>query len=350
MSDVSIRREGRAGRITLTRPKALNALDVEMLRAIAPAFDAFVADPAIALVVIDAEGERAFCAGGDLRELHALAKTEGTARANGFWAQEYRLDLRIAEFPKPVVALMQGIVMGGGVGIGCHARHRIVGETTRIALPECVIGLVPDVGATHLLGRAPGRLGEYLGLTGHRMGPGDAIWAGFADRFVPEADWPELVARLVETGDPGVIDGVVAPVPERELAGEMAEIDAAFDAPDLAELASRLAGSDLGETLAGRSPLSMECTLRLVRAARAEPGVAEALMREHRFTRRALTEGELLEGIRAAVIDKNRRPKWRHAPDAVPEAAVAAMLAPLGAYELTFAEEPDDPRERASGG
>ncbi len=355
MSDVSIRREARAGRITLTRPKALNALDAGMVRAIAPAFERFMADPEISVVVIDAEGPRAFCAGGDLRELFDLAQAGRTDTANGFWAQEYRLNRRIAQSPKPVVALMQGLVMGGGVGLGCHARHRIVGETTRIALPECAIGLVPDVGSTDLLARAPGQMGEFLGLTGYRMGPGDAIGLGFADRYVLEADWPELIARLARAGDPGgIIDAVarIAPAPAFDAFAK--EVDAAFGASDLVGLIGLLETSDWGrgvrDLLSGRSPLSMDCTLRLVRAARAGPGVAEALRREHRFTRRSIEAGELLEGIRAAVIDKDQRPKWRHAPNAVPEEAVAAMLAPLGDDELTFAEAPDGPRERANGG
>jgi enoyl-CoA hydratase/carnithine racemase len=340
MSDVRIRLEGRAGRITLDRPQALNALSHAMARAIAAALDAWAAEPAVRLVLIDAVGERAFCAGGDIHEIYERGRRGDFAFARRFWAGEYRLNAGIARYPKPYVALMQGFVMGGGVGVAAHGSHRVVGATTRIAMPECGIGLVPDVGGTHLLAGAPGHLGEFLGLTGHRMGPGDAICAGFAGHFVPEAAWPELAARLVETGDPGVIDGLEAPVPPADLAARRADIDDAFAAPDLATLAARLETSEWGHgvlrILARQSPLSMACTLALVRAARRDPGIEKALAREFRFTWRSISDGDLLEGIRAAVIDRDRAPVWRDAMDGVTPAQVEAMLAPLGRDELVL--------------
>ncbi|MFO1208888.1 MAG: enoyl-CoA hydratase/isomerase family protein [Amaricoccus sp.] len=340
MSDVLIRVEGRAGRITLERPRALNALSFAMVGAIDAALQAWEVDPAVALVLIDGVGERAFCAGADIAETYHLARRGDFAGARAFWGNEYRMDARIARYPKPYVALMHGYTMGGGVGVSGHGSHRIVGESARVAMPECGIGLVPDIGGTQLLAAAPGRLGEYLGLTSDRMTPGDAIHAGFADVLVPEAEWPGLVADLVATGDVGAIAPRVAPVPEPPLAALREAIDDAFAAVDLAALIARLEATDWGhgvlKVLATKSPLSMACTLELVRAARREPGVEKALRREHRFAWRSATDGDLLEGIRATVIDKDRKPVWRDALDGVRPEQVAAMLAPLGDDDLTF--------------
>ena len=341
MSEVLVRREGRAGRITLARPQALNALSYAMVGRIEAALDAWRDDPEVALVLIDAEGARAFCAGGDIAEIYEAGRRGDFAFGRRFWAEEYRMNAKIARYPKPYVALMQGYVMGGGVGVSGHGSHRVAGETTRVAMPECAIGLVPDVGGTLLLAAAPGRLGEYLGLTGFRMDAGDALFAGFADHFVPEADWPALAARLIETGDPAEIAAFERPAPPAALADRRAEIDDAFAAPDLKTLMARLAAGDWGAetraTLAKGSPISMACTLALVRAARAEPGIEAALAREYRFTWRAQTEGDLLEGIRAAVIDKDRTPRWRDGIGEIGPERVAAMLAPLGAEELALA-------------
>lgn len=342
MNDLAIRVEGRAGRITLTRPQALNALSYDMARAIDTALVAWADDPAVALVLVDAEGERAFCAGGDIREIYERGRQGDFLFARRFWAEEYRMNARIARYPKPVVALAQGYVMGGGVGIALHGSHRVLGATSRVAMPECAIGLVPDVGGSHLLARAPGRLGEFAGLTGFRMGPADAIRAGFADTFVPEADWPALATRLAESGDPSVIAGLARTPPESLLAADQSRIDDAFDAPDLATLAARLEASDWGhgvlKTLARQSPLSMATTLALVRAARREPGIEAALAREFRATWRCIEDGDLLEGIRAAVIDKGSAPVWRYGLDEIRPAHVADMLAALGADELVLPE------------
>jgi enoyl-CoA hydratase len=338
MSEVRIRVDGRAGRITLTRPQALNALTHEMARAIDAALVGWAEDPAVALVVIDAEGPRAFCAGGDIASIYADGRQGDFAPAQRFWAEEYRMNARIARYPKPFVALLHGFVMGGGVGIAGHGSHRVVGESAQVAMPECGIGLIPDVGGTQLLADAPGHLGEYLGLSGARMGPGDALFAGFADAFVPEAAWPELVAALAAGGDPAAIEAFAKPAPEAPLAGLREFIDDAFAAPDLAAIGARLEASDWGhgvrKVLARQSPLSMACTLELVRAARRDPGVEKALRREYRFTWRSQTDGDLLEGIRAAVIDKDRKPVWRDTQDSLRGEDIAAMLAPLGAQEL----------------
>jgi enoyl-CoA hydratase/carnithine racemase len=340
--EIVTRIDGRAGRITLTRPQALNALSLAMVHAIDAAVAEWAENPAVRLVLIEGEGPRAFCAGGDIADVYRSGRRGDFEDGRRFWADEYRMNARIFRLDKPFVALMQGYVMGGGVGVSAHGSHRIVGETTQVAMPECMIGLIPDIGATSILARAPGRMGEYLGVTGHRMGPGDAIFAGFADHFVPEARWPELARALTATGDPGAIADFEAPAPEARLAVLQEKVDDAFEAADLAALAARLETSDWGHgvlrTLRRQCPLSMACTLELVRAARRDPGIEKALAREFRFTSRAASDGELLEGIRAAVIDKDRNPVWRDDMDSLRPEEVAAMLAPLGAAELALPE------------
>ncbi len=336
--EIRTRVEGRAGRITLTRPQALNALSLGMVHAIDAALAAWADDPAVDLVLIEGEGPRAFCAGGDIADVYRSGRRGDFEHGRRFWADEYRMNARIARYPKPYVALMQGYVMGGGVGVSAHGSHRIVGETAQVAMPECMIGLIPDVGASALLARAPGRLGEYLGVTGHRMGPGDAILAGFADSFVPEERWAELAEALVAEGDVGVVAGFAEPPPPAELAALTEAIDDAFEAADLAALAARLETSDWGhgvlKVLRRQCPLSMAATLALVRAARRDPGIEKALAREYRFTSRASSDGELLEGVRAAVIDKDRKPVWRDDMDSLRAEEVNAMLASLGEAEL----------------
>ena len=178
--DIHIRKEGKAGRITLTRPNALNALTFDMAMAIEAALIEWADDDAVALVIIDAAGDKAFCAGGDIQDLYEHGKAGDFDFGRKFWSDEYHLNALIADYEKPYVALMQGFVMGGGVGISCHGSHRIVCETTQIAMPECGIGLVPDVGGSFLLARAPWKFGEYLGLTGARIGRGDQCWSGLA--------------------------------------------------------------------------------------------------------------------------------------------------------------------------
>ena len=228
MNEIDIRIEGRAGRITLSRPAALNALNHKMVQALDRALKDWRNDPRVALVLIDAAGDRAFCAGGDIAEVHAAGRTGDFAFGQRFWRDEYRMNDRIARFGKPVVSLIHGFCMGGGVGVACHASHRIVGETAQLAMPECAIGLVPDVGGSFLLARAPGHLGAWLAVTGARMGPGDAIFAGFADTFVPQADWPALRVALIETGDPASIAVFARTAPEGRLDALLSQIDAAL--------------------------------------------------------------------------------------------------------------------------
>jgi enoyl-CoA hydratase len=343
MSDISIRVEGRAGRITLMRAQALNALTYDMVLAIEAALDAWRNDEAVALVLLDAEGDKAFCAGGDIAELYASGMAGDFAYGRRFWADEYRMNAKHAEYPKPIVSLMQGFTMGGGVGLGCHASHRVVGETSRIAMPECGIGLVPDVGGSLLLARAPGRSGAYLGLTAARMDAGDAIKAGFADHFIPQAGWSDLTATLCRTGDPAAVERASEEAPQGPLSAAAVQIDHLFASDTLADIlaALRADGSDFAESamkaITRNSPLAMACTLEmLVRLRDADATIRTALDLEYRVTWRAMEHGDFLEGIRAVIIDKDRKPQWKNGIDTLPAQAVADMLAPLGDNALTF--------------
>lgn len=330
------RKEGRAGRLTFNRPKALNALDHDMAMAIEAALDQWRDDPEVDLVVIDAMGERAFCAGGDIAAVCRAGLAGDSRPGQEFWRDEYRMNAKIAEYPKPIVAFMQGFVMGGGVGVGGHASHRIVGESTQVSMPESGIGLIPDVGGTLLLARAPGHVGEYLGLTGARMNAADALYAGFADMFIPEAEWDAVKARLVETGNVDTLPHPRTPPEPGQLEALRAEIDRIFWAESLAAIAAKLetSGSEFAartyKTVLRNSALSMEATLRLIRMTRAENTIRAALTHEFRFTWRAAELGDFLEGVRAQIIDKDRNPQWKYALDTLPEEAVARMLEPLG--------------------
>ncbi|MGB3281200.1 MAG: enoyl-CoA hydratase/isomerase family protein [Pseudorhodobacter sp.] len=344
MSDIEIRVEGRCGRVTLNRPAALNALSEPMCIALDTALKAWAVDGAVDLVVIDAAGDRAFCAGGDIAALYSAGTAGDFAHGQDFWRKEYRMNLRIAGYDKPIVSLMQGFTMGGGVGVGCHARHRIVGASSQIAMPECAIGLVPDVGGSFLLALGPGRLGEYLGTTGTRMGPGDAIYAGFADHFVPEADWPALTEALVKGGIEALAPSV-KPAPDGVLEGQQAQIDKHFGGETLGDIVRSLRGdtSEFAQSalkaLSRVSPLAASAAVEMQHRLGDNPTLPRALEMEYRFTHRAQEMSDFLEGIRAAVIDKDRAPKWLHdSIEAVSAAEVAAMLMPLGAQAWTSEE------------
>ncbi len=346
MADIDIRTVGRAGRITLTRPKALNALSYEMCMAIDTALRNWREDDEVDLILFDAEGDKAFCAGGDIAELYATGTKGDFDYGRKFWRDEYRLNALIFEYPKPVVSFLQGFTMGGGVGIGCHGSHRVVGESSRISMPECSIGLVPDVGGSLMLALAPGRMGEYLGTTGHRMGPEDAIFAGFADQFVPQDRWPELIEMLEASGRAELVEEHAETPPDSHLAGLQPQIDALFSGESLTDILNNLRnGSEefsakILDGLKRNSPISMACTIEMLHRLRGSGlTLRKALDMEYRFTFRAMEHGDFLEGIRAMIIDKDRNPNWQYANMDVPTVAVSKMLQPLGEDALSFAEE-----------
>jgi 3-hydroxyisobutyrate dehydrogenase len=346
MSDIDIRVTGRAGRITLTRPHALNAMSYDMCMTIDTALRSWREDDAVDLIILDAEGDKAFCAGGDIAELYETGIAGNFEFGRTFWRDEYRMNALLFEYPKPVISFLQGFTMGGGVGIGCHGSHRIVCESSKIAMPECGIGLVPDVGGTLILALAPGRLGEYLGITAGRLGPDDAILAGFADTYIPQEQWSDLIELLEASGDPAhIATHTQAPEPGPLRAAQI-DIDRHFAGETLGDIQNSLSGDEsefAQKTLKAinrNSPISMACTVEMIHRLRGPSlSIRKALELEYRFTYRAMEHGDFLEGIRAQIIDKDRTPKWQFAGTSVPTVAVSKMLQPLGADALTFEEE-----------
>ena len=345
--DIHIRIVGKIGRITLNRPKALNALTYEMCTAIESALDEWLAGDAVEMILIDAEGDRAFCAGGDIADLYASGKAGDYAFGRKFWADEYRLNAKIANCPIPYVAIMDGITMGGGVGISVHGSDRIVTERSMIAMPECGIGLVPDVGGSWTLSRAPGHLGEFLAMTGYRMGPGDAVLAGFGDVQVPSDNIAELTVRIEETGDLSVLAEFAGPADTPTLIDRLEAIDRHFSHDNALacvqslEAAGQADGDEWAQEAAGlvrRScPLSVACAFEIIRQARMLDTIEEVLALEYRFTSRSMSDGEFVEGVRAQIIDKDRKPNWQTARlEDVSEEQISQMLAPLGVKELNL--------------
>jgi len=317
--EVVIRREGRAGRITLNRPQALNALTLGMVREIWTAMLAWKDDGEVELVLLDGAGGRALCAGGDVRWLYD-SRTNGSGDARTFWSEEYRLNALIARYPKPYVAFMDGIVMGGGIGLSAHGRHRIVTERSQLAMPETSIALIPDVGGTWLLSRAPAETGVYLGLTGERMRGAGTIFAGFADTFVPAARLGELAAALTNPSGSdvdAVIKDYAGQPPASELAQRSETIQHAFRFDTVEEIRAELErmDSDWARTrlaeLATKSPLSLKLTLAAIRNARKLGSLEDALNIEYRLCVRLFEHGEFIEGVRALIVDKDRKPRWR---------------------------------------
>ncbi len=347
--DLIVRREGSAGVIRLNRPKAINAMTLEMSLGIDAALDRFESDPAIAVVLLEGAGERGLCAGGDIRGLYDSSRTGGDL-GKIFWRQEYIMNARIAKFPKPYVAFMDGLVMGGGVGLSAHARHRVVTEKTRLAMPEVGLGFFPDVGGTWLLSRSPGEIGTYFGLTGQTMNGPDAIHAHFADAVVPSSRLPAL--REVLTGiRPGtasgevktLIDGFATGETKGPVAAMQADINRWFSHDRMEDIFAALHGDGSEpaqstlKTLNEKSPRGMVVTLKLLRLGRASPSLEQCLVREYRAALEVFRSDDFREGVRAAVIDKDRNPKW--SPSRV-EDVTPAMLAPyfaeIGADELIF--------------
>ncbi|MEZ5150444.1 enoyl-CoA hydratase/isomerase family protein [Rhodococcus zopfii] len=341
--EVLVEASAGVGRLTLNRPKAINALNHGMVRTIAEKLREWSGDDAIAAVVVDGAGERGLCAGGDIVSIYHDAK-DGGSGSQEFWRDEYILNAAIGRYPKPYVAIMDGIVMGGGVGISAHGNVRIVTERSTIAMPEVGIGFVPDVGGTYLLSRAPGELGTHVALTTGRLKAGDAIALGFADHFVPSESLDKFVAAIGTAGLDDALAEYSRPAPESELLAQQSWIDAAYSAGSVEEIVERLRASDVPEAQAtaeqilGKSPVALKVTLRSLRQARRSGSLEEVLDEEYRVSLASLKSHDLVEGIRAQVVDKDRNPQWSPATLAdVTVADVDAYFQPLGELELGLA-------------
>ncbi len=335
--------EGRIGRLRLNRPEALNALTHEMALAMEKALLAWRNETDFQAVIICATGDRAFCAGGDIQALYFTGLNDPEP-GRRFWRDEYRLNALIASYPKPYISLMNGITMGGGVGVSAHGSHRIVTEKTMLAMPEASIGFIPDVGGTYLLSRAPGEAGLYLGLSGARMNAADAIYAGFADHYVPSELLPKMVAAIADGAPPDeAISHVEEKAPEGMLESLQEKITDVFARPDVLSCVQRLSeltadgdewASKTHSMITKNSPLSVVTTFTAIQKARELQTLEECLSLEYCFAHRALTGHNFLEGIRALVIDKDKKPDWRPATleEVTPE-MVQEVLSPLGEEE-----------------
>lgn len=347
--DLIARREGSAGIIRLNRPKAINAVTLEMFRDIDKALDVFEADPQVAVILLEGAGDRGLCAGGDIRALWESSNVNGDL-GKILWREEYILNARIKKFPKPYVAFMDGIVMGGGVGLSAHSAHRVVTERTKLAMPEVGLGFFPDVGGTFLLSRSPGETGTYFGLTGQTMNGPDAIYARFADAVVPSVKLPALRAALTKAR-PGttsdeirkLIDGFAASEKAGPVAAMEPAIDALFGHERMEDIVKALKadGSEFSQqtlkTLGEKSPRGMVVALKLLRLARQTSTLEECLVREYRAALEVFRSDDFREGVRAAVIDKDRNPKWSPPEiEDVTSEMIAPYFAEIGADELKF--------------
>lgn len=347
--DLIVRREGAAGVIRLNRPKAINAMTLEMSIGIDSALDRFEIDPAVSVIILEGAGERGLCAGGDIRGLWESSREGGDLGAR-FWRQEYVMNARIAKYPKPYVAFMDGLVMGGGVGLSGHASHRVATDRTELAMPEVGLGFFPDVGGTWLLSRSPGEIGTYFGLTGQTMNGPDAIHAKFADAVVPAAKWPELREALTKVRQGATaadVTKLISGFTTGETAGPAAAkepvIDALFGFDRMEDIFAALKrdGSEFAvatlKTLNEKSPRGMVVTLKLLRLARTASSLEECLVREYRAALEVFRSDDFREGVRAAVIDKDRNPTWSppRIEDVTPD-MLAPYLAEIGADELKF--------------
>jgi enoyl-CoA hydratase len=315
--DVQTRIEHGVGRITLNRPKAMNALTTEMFGEIQRALTAWAEDPSVRFVVLDGAGDRGLCAGGDVRMIWESARSGG-ATAREFFRAEYTVNALIARYSKPYVALMDGVVMGGGVGVSSHGSVRVVSERAMVGMPEVTIGFVPDVGGTYLLSRAPGQSGTHVALTGAPISGADSIYAGLADHYVRSEKLPALVEALLESVAADVSAFSEQPPPST-LEAHRGWIDSCYRFDTVAEIVRALrangdpAAGEAATTIEAKSPVALSVTLEALRRAARASSLEDVLEQEFRVSSAALGSHDLVEGIRAQVIDKDRAPKWQPA-------------------------------------
>ena len=331
--DLVIIRDGRAGRIRLNRPKAIHALTTAMCAGVLDALAAWEDDPTVEAIMIDHAEGRGFCAGGDIRMLAESGAKDGV-EARAFFHIEYRMNHRLFTYAKPIVAFMDGITMGGGVGISQPARFRIATENTRLAMPETGIGLFPDVGGGWYLSRLPGRIGQYLALTGHRLDGAEAHALGLATHYLPSAALGEAKAQIA--ADPSavesVLDALCVPPPDARILAHRSAIDRLFASDRLDDVLAALE-ADGGEwatqqrvTLATKSPQTMMVSLRLLREGAAMASFEDEMRQEYAIGSRIVTRPDFIEGVRAVIVDKDNAPRWNPAPT---DAEIDAIFASL---------------------
>jgi enoyl-CoA hydratase len=346
--DVIVRAHGALRRLTLNRPKALNAVTLGMSVTMTEMMRAWACDPTVGAVMLDGAGERGFCAGGDIRAIYDAAKS-GDPLPQKFWATEYHLNVMIARYRKPVVAIMDGVVMGGGIGLAGHAAHRVVTERSTVAMPEIGIGFFPDIGASFPLARAPGFTGTYLALTGERMNAADTIYAGLADIHIPSeklAAIPDALADCRAADDVRKrLAALSSPPAPGKLVAARDWIDACFGADTVEEIFARLSESKAEApqaalaTMQKASPTSLKITLRNMRDAAKFTRVEECFIQDYRIALACIAGHDMIEGIRSTIVDKDRNPAWR--PDTLEKVTpqiVERHFQPVGALELKFAD------------
>jgi enoyl-CoA hydratase len=346
-AEVLFERRGRLGVVTLNRPKSVNALTAGMAEAMLDQLTLWAEDDAVATVLVHGAGDRGLCAGGDIVAIYRDMLDGGSATAD-FWASEYRLNALISAFPKPYVAFMDGLVLGGGVGISAHGSVRIVTERTRTGMPETTIGFVPDVGGTLLLARAPGESGTHAALTGAHLSGSDALFLGLADHYIPSARLSELAAALEAEPADAAVGRFTEQAPPAALAAQRGWIDSCYASDDAGEILRRLrsfdgeAGPEAAEaadTIEAKSPTAVKVTLESLRRVRGL-SLEDALEQEYRVGLRCLAGPDFREGIRAQVVDKDRTPRWQPATLAeVGRQDVEAFFAPLGGRELQLSPQ-----------
>ncbi|WP_225207738.1 enoyl-CoA hydratase/isomerase family protein [Novosphingobium huizhouense] len=341
-SDLLVKREGAAGVLSLNRPKAIHALNLDMVHAMVAAMQGWQGDDAVQAVLIDHSEGRGFCAGGDIAFLRNSALNDGGVSGRKFFHDEYQLNHLIMTYPKPVVAFMDGITMGGGVGLAGPAQYRVATEATRLAMPETGIGLFPDVGGGWYLSRLKGRLGQYLALTGARLDGAECVWAGLATHYLPAENLAAAKARIA--AEPGAIATILrelsAVPPEAKIAAHAEEIERLFASDTYEDILAALEaeGSDFATatlaSLASKSPQTCKVALRQLADSLTLPDFAANMVMEYRIAARVLTRPDFAEGVRAVIVDKDNAPKWDPAtPEGVSDALIDSIFAPLGATE-----------------
>lgn len=339
--EVLVSREAWAGRLSLNRPKAIHALTHVMCTEMGKALLDWRDDPEVALVIIDHAEGRGFCAGGDIRALWDSGRSDGVA-ARAFFLEEYRLNHLLFTYPKPVIAFMDGITMGGGVGISQPARWRIATERTTFAMPETGIGLFPDVGGGWYLSRLPGRTGAYLAATGARIDGADCVALGLATHFVRSEKLPELKAAIATAPHAvkGLLNGASEAPPASEITARGNEIDRLFASDRYEDILAALQadGGNFAETtlktLRTKSPQTVKVSFRLLSASLSLSDFADEMTMEYRIASRVCRRNDFIEGVRALIIDKTNDPKWDPAtPEAVADGLIDSIFAPLPTAE-----------------